>query len=398
MHTSPYDRLLSQHHDAGHARLDELDAWVRRALDGHGPLSDEQLLGPLRTLHLDDLAERFDLRALELPALWDRVLATLRSNPLLVVLAARTARSGATLPPVDDHRESIVATLAYAAVLHALTEAMVEDEALDGSRPPLAVQVVQRIAAHRDTLDLHAVTNRFERLKLMSLDQALAVESTFKHSPTAFDDIHEFRGVFLMLNVLEAMGQDVLQHHEANARAGFELFAQGTGRPALPGLHNHLARPAAHGSATHLPDRPPPLPAAWSQLYESWNLAFVSSYPNWPMFAAKLLTPAVSEKVTRLPGVYMHYRGMALYLHAHHEVFSRIHRPPPADLRDPALTALWGDVNREAAAAYHAAVTTTLRANNPTSVVGLQAARRAALRLTWLAVSGGVRVARALGV
>jgi hypothetical protein len=106
------------------------------------------------------------------------------------------------------------------------------------------------------------------------------VDAQFKWNLEAFTEIREFGGVFLQINVLEAMFQDVLQRCEPNAAAGFELFANGTGRDPITGLGNQRNQPLAFGAATRLPDRRPPYPTAWAWLYESWNLAFCSTYSN----------------------------------------------------------------------------------------------------------------------
>lgn len=356
------------------------------------------MLERLGLLELDDRLDFSDLT--DLGQLWACVRAAVEDNPILLTLAARWQELDATergaLLPTEQLGKELVDAAHYCATLHALTELLVHDERFDGE-PPLLKQAVERLVATREAAPWRRYANLFERLKMMSLDQAIEVIARFKRDPAAHTEIHEVRGLFLQINVMEAMFQDALQRCEDNAHAGYPLFLHPSGRPAIEGLDNGLVRLTAVGGATHLPDRRPPFPRQWTQLYESWNLCFCSTYPNALDFYCKLLAPCVTGKIRSRPGLYIHYRGVALFLHAQHEMLQRVARgraEPPVDQRNPILTRLWGEVNAQAAADYGQQVRIAIAQNNGPWVRIVQRLRAALHRPVWWVVLSLARLMR----
>lgn len=96
-----------------------------------------------------------------------------------------------------------------------------------------------------------------------------------------------------------------------------------------------------------------------SPSYETWNMAFCSHYAESPYFYAKLLAPSVT---CADPKEYLFHRSMALYLHIHGVMYSRVAR---AALREPvyaatnwdnpAMTRAWGTINKNTADQWFAA-------------------------------------------
>ena len=58
----------------------------------------------------------------------------------------------------------------------------------------------------------------------------------------------------------------------------------------------------------------PPLPRQWADLYQTWNMAFISKYPDFPFFMAKLLIPSVSGYQGR-PENYLYPRDLIQETH-----------------------------------------------------------------------------------
>jgi hypothetical protein len=100
-------------------------------------------------------------------------------------------------------------------------------------------------------------------------------------------------------------------------------------------------------------------PEQWADLYSTWNLAFVSHYPEFPFVMVKLLIPFVAN-YQRHPEEYIYRRALALWVHLHHLYLGRADQARTGQeaivWNDVELTKLWGRVNREAAVEYAATV------------------------------------------
>ena len=97
------------------------------------------------------------------------------------------------------------------------------------------------------------------------------------------------------------------------------------------------------------------LPKEWADLYQVWNMAFVSQIDNYPFWIAKLLIPQVSDYKDR-PEEYIYRRALALYTSEHYILFGgrddKRQGIPTINWPDKALTAAWGKANASAAVAY----------------------------------------------
>jgi len=88
-------------------------------------------------------------------------------------------------------------------------------------------------------------------------------------------------------------------------------------------------------------------PQQWADLYQTWNMAFVTNYNSWPYFLAKLLIPNVR---------YLHIRILGLYIHINWwwtgYMFGFKIPVPDINWINPTLTRSWGKVNYESAMDY----------------------------------------------
>jgi hypothetical protein len=158
---------------------------------------------------------------------------------------------------------------------------------------------------------------------------------------------------------MEAVLEDTRLGFTDNARAGMSMAVNPPG--------DTKANPkTGAGPSRFTPDHKailyfPPLPRQWVDLYSTWNLAFVSHYPDHPFFFAKLLTPQVGC-YQAAPEGYLYNRGMALYTHIYFTLFTRLDRkakkPALADMdwSNKDLTKLWAKVNAASAHAYDEAL------------------------------------------
>ena len=167
------------------------------------------------------------------------------------------------------------------------------------------------------------------------------------------------------MNILEAMLKDEAFGLKANAACGFEMFSK---------PHNHLPVKALGTGRNRILQGKPypsviamynPLPKIFSNLYSTWNLAFVMHYVNGPMFFAKLLNPMTAATYHTTDGLYLYPRVLTLWMHIHYLMFRRVElqtaTPEGLDWQCVKLQALWGLLNQEAAHQYRDRVAQAIR-------------------------------------
>ncbi len=157
----------------------------------------------------------------------------------------------------------------------------------------------------------------------------------------------------LPVNILEATFSDFWCGNFENARAGWILAKNRPGGTFNEKTGSGPAFVATKGPYKLMHLRCP-FPQQWADLYTTWNLAFVSNYSNFPYFMAKLLIPSVND-YSGAPGSYMYQRALALYMHVHHELFSREDRtysPRMMGWNSTSLTKHLGRMNKKSAKKY----------------------------------------------
>ena len=162
--------------------------------------------------------------------------------------------------------------------------------------------------------------------------------------------------ILVPLNILQACIEDLRLGHTSNARSCLPLIFNPPGSKAYNPLTQ--AGPSTFSEDENAFLRNSALPLQWNNLYSTWNLAFVSHYPNFPFFFAKLLIPQVSN-YQQTPSEYMYNRALALYTHIQYEVFSRSdikESDNSIDVSDVKPSRFWGDANLESAREYQKAL------------------------------------------
>lgn len=379
---------------AARSTFDAMERAVVAAFgDADAPIPRGAVLTRLERLGLSELKEHLPLDALpSARAYAGLVREQAERNPLLVAAAAAWPAlpddvRAQVLPAGPERAAGLREAVEHGVFLEVVTAALVAHEDHAGGRSLLG-GAVDAVRSRSEEVDWQAHASAFERLKVASLFQGMAVDAAYHHDLEAFRTIREYGGIFLQINILEAMGQDVVSGRRDNAEAALPMVVHTSGRRALSGLDNGPIEPAAWADATHLPERRPPLPRAWTRLYHAWNLCFVASYPDAPSYMVKLLTPCVARACEDKPGVYLHLRGTALFLHLLHELFLRAEgRSAPTDLGTSHLQPAWGALNRRAGDRYDEAVREALRANNPVRARLWEGARRRFVRGLWRSLS-----------
>jgi hypothetical protein len=201
----------------------------------------------------------------------------------------------------------------------------------------------------------------FEFLKLHSVEAAIdeiLLMQQFKLINPAFGD------VLLPGNIMEAVGEDFKAGYLDNAAAGTKLASFIPGNPFLN--NSGTGQRSAYWSSDNARAIGLGLPLAsqWADMYQTWNLGFVSTFTYAPYVMVKLLIPQVADYYADgKAGEYMYNRVLALYAHMHYSNFARLDGSKGIDLlinkidwRDPELTRLWGSSNLSSANSYAASV------------------------------------------
>ena len=98
-----------------------------------------------------------------------------------------------------------------------------------------------------------------------------------------------------------------------------------------------------------------PLAKEWTDLYQTWNMAFMSRFKSFPFFIVKLLIPSVNNYKAR-PKQFIYRRAISLYNHLHYfflgDLYDQKHGIPSVEYNDLQLTKMWGENNLKAANEY----------------------------------------------
>lgn len=160
-----------------------------------------------------------------------------------------------------------------------------------------------------------------------------------------------FFTTILSVNILEASAFDLIKGYKGNAKTGWTLAVNCKGSDTYNGKTGEGPSRWSEDKKTILLGYP--FPREWSDLYATWNMAFVSHFGSY-IHIVKLLIPQVNN-YRHQPEAYIYNRVLALYTHIVYSAFL----PAEDSIIDPTsnwvqkeLTALWGDVNRKNALKY----------------------------------------------
>ena len=241
-----------------------------------------------------------------------------------------TLMSKASTPQGQKELQDVIP---FAFALQQLTVALRQDMGL--------LEVVQDVwAKRREFLGVGKVSNLFEKAKLYSVEYCIDNVIKF-HKEQEVDP--RFLKFMLPLNIVEANLEDSRKGMRDNASAGWQLSNSYPGKLCPEGVDcDARFTDDGHGLLISLPE-----PKAYADLYQTWNMAFVTNYDNFPYFLAKLTIPQVSS-YEKDPRAYIYNRALALYAFMHFELFGRFETKPEGKMswRDPEMQKLWGKCNK----------------------------------------------------
>lgn len=155
----------------------------------------------------------------------------------------------------------------------------------------------------------------------------------------------------ISINIAEAMYFDSSHGFKDNALAGSALLVT----PAYEKIDTNLETEPPKYSSGGVYQVFQPFPDEWADLYEVWNMAFTAQeMKEWPMYWAKLLTPAVGC-YRDLKGSYLFQRAINLALHIVHQLITKNKRhsnDPDYDLRTMSFVKSFGTSNKASADLY----------------------------------------------
>ena len=141
------------------------------------------------------------------------------------------------------------------------------------------------------TLDFHiCVTEMLKSLKNKTVNQ-------------------KFWKMGVPFNILIAKAEDVLFGNIDNARVAQILAKEEPGGKENSCIESKATRISSGGNSINFHMT---LPLEWADLYQTWNMAFVTNFEDWPYYLAKLLIPSVSDYQNNPEG-YLYARILALY-------------------------------------------------------------------------------------
>jgi len=194
--------------------------------------------------------------------------------------------------------------------------------------------------------------SNFEYAKYIALSYAadeLVASKSIHRSVKYFEQKRKSTGKYLNLNIGVAVLEDIRKGYKANAKAGFELAMVDHAYKDW----NYKGNPMGVDLVTS------PNTRQWNALYMSWNLAFVSSFPDCLLYFGKLLNPAVSctyldESIPGNEGLFIWPRSLSLHIHICFLASLRETQLQPLtyNWNNQVITELWGSTNKMAAQLY----------------------------------------------
>ncbi|MCP3925887.1 MAG: hypothetical protein GY714_25245 [Desulfobacterales bacterium] len=317
---------------------------VLRLMNGDGTWKDPALTD------ISGYLLPYDIDNAKLEAFIDKIAETAEENPYLMNFLNQT--KGKTFENLFNKVEKegdrvLPDVISYALVLDRLTFAMSDDWKI--------LETCKNIwISEKEKVDLKKYLNLFEIAKITTIEYRIG----------SYIDYHKTREipsysskVMLPVNIMEAVITDKVNGFNNNAIAGLVLTKNPSGN--LINDPKTGSGPTTWSEDGKTIEYRPPLPLQWSNLYATWNMAFVSQYENFPYFFCKLLVPQVNA-FQEHPEGYLYNRVLSLNTHIYFTLFERIDNEIAGiegiKWNDDDLTAQWGEVNKKSSFDYQISV------------------------------------------
>jgi hypothetical protein len=305
--------------------------------------------GQFRIRQLEDVSEFLlpgNLGLIEIDQFLDRMAGCADANPYLrkFLQAAPGERFQVLERKIEDEGSLVIPdAIFYAFALDRLTATLRQD-------PTIIDSLLQLWEKERQESGMDKHMTAFWKVKRVSVKYPIEKMVKFHESGKIASNFMKF---LLPLNILEAAAGDLFLGFPHNAKAAWTLALN---RPQK--LKQAEDSPAT--TATWSKDRKAfnynvPLPRKWADLYSTWNLAFITSFRDFPYAFAKLLIPAVGD-YRDAPGEYIYNRTLALFIHIYYSFFHRTDKARQGeeviDWTDVEFTRFWGRINKASAKEY----------------------------------------------
>ena len=147
----------------------------------------------------------------------------------------------------------------------------------------------------------------------------------------------------LIVNIMEAVLEDERLEHFDNAETG-EILAKYTHSREYDARTG--SGPCQLSASFQYLECPQPLTLHWADLYSTWNLAFVSGFPDFVYYLPKLLIPSVSNYQDN-PAEYIDTRILALNTYIHWKMnWNHFNNNQKIQWSEVSLTRDWGAANK----------------------------------------------------
>lgn len=245
------------------------------------------------------------------------------------------------------HGDGVCEMLGFAFCLERVNVLMREDN-------EVLAQCLERYKSLRKSKNYYRPGNVLGAIKLHSIELPLIL---FLRAKKKMKMPKSFGSFILSFNIFEAFLVDMATGLFNNAISAIPLMLFSPNfKGALPWLRRYRrGAPSAFSKDYGAVELLSPAPKEWADLYQVWNMAFVSQFHEAPYLLIKLIIPSVSD-YTSAPGEYMHKRITALYLTMNLLEFKKQeNKKVPPDYLGPldrSVVKMWGEINRLCARQY----------------------------------------------
>ncbi len=272
----------------------------------------------------------------------DKVINLAEKNPHLLTFfrKSKNLKFKNLSKKIDTEGAQIIPdVVAYALVLELLTKAIYD-------HPKILKDCNKIFKKRKAKTNYLNPENLFQKIKLSSLEGPVIEKIIIKSHKTGKVSKNAARRL-LIFNILEADLADIIKSHKNNAKVGWILTTHAGDEPSIWSKNK---------KAICLK---PTIPKQWVDLYQTWQMAFITQSHFFPYLITKLLIPQVAD-YQKKPSEFIYNRVIALYICLNYVFFDSAERAknntPNIKWNDDELCRFWGKCNLEAAIKYKKAL------------------------------------------